>query len=349
MGALSSKPFQRDDAIPGQGMALMHDSKTLGLKGRQLDRLYQEFCKYEDKETYTADMASLLGDGGGPVMDLLFQQFDKTKSGELLFHDFVLTTWNFLSVSDGDLLANFMFQLFDVENANVMEIFEIKYMINLAWKFKLNREVTRALKKLDKNEDGLVTVAEFVLLYRHFPSILKPVLDLRNKLRKAIAFTRFWKEIADHRKKEFYIRPIFDILDRNDARERRLSALEHVALHSLVPTGYADKWRDVTRKKEDTAEKKECIDLPDEVLSEEDRRKREERLALVAQTELLKKQGKLVRRQGPHLDFTSDEALLNDSDDRMDELILKLSQQHVRKKASKPSLKKHATVTPVKF
>jgi Ca2+-binding EF-hand superfamily protein len=371
MGLFSSKPFERNDMIPGQGKALMVDCKLLGIKTRQLDRLFQEFARFEDVETYTVDVVSLLGalnmDIAMPVLDLLFLQFDKSlnKSGHLLFHEWVLTLWDFLSTSDGDLFANFMFQHIDINSSNVLEVFEVKYLIQLVWKFKPNREASKALSKLDKNEDGLVTMAEFLLLYRHFPSILKPVIKIREVLRKKIAFWRFWIEMADYRKREFYTRSLFDILDRRDTKECRLSTLLHIANRTDVVLAFADRWRDTMRKKEDVDEKKDNIELPDELLSEEDRRQRDERYALAMEADKLRKSNsKLLKRGGPHLDFSSDEALLNDSDDRVENLLKKLSGQKFRggggggnpalQKAGKknsilrPVIYSHSSVSPTK-
>ena len=355
MGAWGSRGFERNDQIPGQGRALVADCRTLGIKTRQLDRLYQEFCRFEDVETYTLDVEGMLSffridHATQPILDVLFLgKFDKSvnRSFDLLFHDFVLTMWDFLTTSDGDLFANFMFQHIDINSTNVVDVFEVKYLIQLVWKFKPNRETSSALGKLDKNDDGLVTMAEFALLYRHFPAILRPVVKVREVMRKKLAFWRFWKEIADHRKKIFFSRSIFDILDRHDTKECRLAALNHVAERNDVPLPYADRWRDTMLKKADKEEKKESLELPEELLSEEEVREREERkMKLFLEQERLKKaNSKLVKRAGPHLDFSSDEALLADSDQRVDELIKLLAGQKHRKPGT-GSHKRHASISP---
>lgn len=336
--------FVVKDGIPGQGKEVLISAKALGLKQRQLDRLYHEFCRFEDVETYMMDVDSFCSSSRieyVPFLDLVFQLFDARKTRNLYFHEYLLCCWNFLSAGDGDLFATYAFQLFDIECANVMAVFEIKYMVNLVWKFKPGWWASSALKKLDKNEDGLVTLAEFVLLHRHFPAMLRPLVDLRDKLRRKIAFTGFWKEIAAHRAKEFRASSIFDVLGRTDARQSTLDTLVHVGLRADVVVAFSDRWRDIIRKKEDTAEKKECLDLPEEILCEAELRARQERQALLAQSAALKKKG---RRPGPHLNFDDDEALLNDSEGRMGLLIAQLSQQHVRKKGFKK--KKHSSVSP---
>jgi Ca2+-binding EF-hand superfamily protein len=341
MGALVTKPFEKSEVIPGQGRALLLDCKALGVRTRQLDRLYEEFCRFEDVKSYTVDVESMLSTLNassatwGPIVDVLFLQFDEKKSGELFLHDFVLTLWNFLTVPDGDMLANFVFQLFDVKSNNVIEVFEVKFLIHMVWKFAPSRATSNALKKLDLNDDGLVTVAEFILLHRHFPVILEPIVKLRNLLRKRIAFSRFWKEMSDTRKAQFHTRSIFDVLDRSDimAHDRRFSALEHVASlqrgDAYLPVAYADKWRDVNKKKEDLEEKKSQMDLPDELLTDEEKRLRQERQALAVEAERARRKGlRPPKRSGPHLDFSDDEALLNDDEgDRVTQLLSKLSKQ----------------------
>lgn len=347
MGGLQSQVFEKKDAIPGQGKQVLLDAKSVGLKQRQLDRLYYEFCRFEDVESYTMDVDSFCASFRieyVPFLDLVFQLFDARKTRDLYFNEYLLSCWSFLSVSDGDALATHCFQLFDLECANVLAVFEIKYLVNLAHKFRPTWQAASALKKLDKNEDGFITLAEFVLLYRHFPAILRPVVDLRDKMRRKIAFSRFWKEIAAHRLREFQTRSVLDILGKTDGDARQLiyETLAHIALRDDVPVAFSDRWRDIIRKKEDTAEKKECMDFPEEILTEADLRAREERQQRLAHAALLKKSG--GRRPGPHLNFDDDDALLNDSEDRMNQLITQLSQQHIRKKAFVK--KKHSSVSP---
>lgn len=348
MGGLQShQVFVKKDDIPGQGKEVLLAARSVGLKQRQLDRLYYEFCRFEDVENYKMDVDSFCASFRleyVPFLDLVFQLFDGRKTRDLYFNEYLLSCWSFLSVSDGDALATHCFQLFDLECANVLAVFEIKYLVNLVHKFRPTWQAASALKKLDKNEDGFVTLAEFVLLYRHFPAILRPVVVIRDKMRRKIAFTRFWKEIAAHRLHEFSTRSALNILGKTDGDTKLLlhDTLTHIALRDDVPVVFSDRWRDIICKKEDTAEKKECMDLPEEILSEADLRAREERQQRLAHAASLRKSG--GRRPGPHLNFDSDDALINDSDDRVNQLITQLSQQHIRKKAFVK--KKHSSVSP---
>ena len=88
----------------------------------------------------------------------------------MTFYQYLVYNWHFLSSSD-DSLAAMCFQMFDVDKSSTMEVYEVKYMINSIHSFNAGMVVCWSMDKLNKNEDGFVTIAEFILLCRHFPHL----------------------------------------------------------------------------------------------------------------------------------------------------------------------------------
>ena len=144
MGALNGRVFIRNDYIVGQGKEVLLDAKSLNIKMNQLDRLFHEFTKLMDLDTHKVDLEMFLRFikvPHVPFLDLLYQLFDKEKKGDLTFHEYMISNWYFLSSSE-DNLATMCFQLFDFAKSSVLEVFELKYMINIIWEFTLKKQHT---------------------------------------------------------------------------------------------------------------------------------------------------------------------------------------------------------------
>lgn len=117
MGVFGSKQFIRNDKVEGQGKSVMLLAKKFKLSAYELDRIYHEFCKYEDPDSHLAEIKFIFDSCKLPYRlfdSILFQMFDKTKCGYLNFQEYVIAMYGLLS-SDDDGLANLCFTLFDTE------------------------------------------------------------------------------------------------------------------------------------------------------------------------------------------------------------------------------------------
>jgi Ca2+-binding EF-hand superfamily protein len=211
--------FQRDDSVEGMGLQVLVDAKAMYIKSRQLNRIFHEFHKLAGDDYYTVDLEAFLAfiqAPNPPMMSVLYQFLDKEKTGQLTFYQYMVYNWHFLSASD-DCMAAMCFQMFDTDKNSSIEVYEVKYMINAIHNFDAGMVVGWAMEKLNKNEDGFVTIAEFILLCRHFPKIMRPMLVLRNAMRKRIVHARFWVECEAMRKKQFGNLNVFDILSISDS------------------------------------------------------------------------------------------------------------------------------------
>lgn len=265
MGLFSSKQFIRNDKIEGQGKSVLAKAKQIKLRVKELDRLYHEFVKFEDKNTHLLEIKNLFNYYKiyySFFDSILFQFFDLTKSGFLNFQDFVIIMWAILSTDD-DGLANLCFAILDSSRSKSMHINEAKYLINIIWEFKPNRQSMDAMHKLDQNKDGFVTMPEFVLLCRHYPAVLQPVRNMKKSFQKVIVHRGFWKIITPRRLEDFGNGTVFDILEVNDARYMTVN-IGYINLRTdIVPIKFIEQYNLTMKKKQSST--KGNIDMPYEL------------------------------------------------------------------------------------
>jgi hypothetical protein len=109
--------FVRNDEIDGQGKEVLCFSQKIKLNKRELDRIYHEFCYYEDRSTHLVDLVHLYDRCGLKqlklVDSLIFEFFDEDKTSQLNFLDFLIALWGFLTADDVHL-SYLCFMLFDI-------------------------------------------------------------------------------------------------------------------------------------------------------------------------------------------------------------------------------------------
>lgn len=134
--------------------------------------------------------------------------------------------------------------------------------MNVIWEFKPHKKVLEALKFLDLNIDGLVTVAEFALLVKHEPMVLQPIRRIQKRFKKNVVFTRFWREQSQRRFEQFQYQTIFDILQVYDP-SFVVCSMEYLLLQPDVPNHLLEQYRFVTLKKK--LRRKGDIEMPYEL------------------------------------------------------------------------------------
>jgi Ca2+-binding EF-hand superfamily protein len=334
--------FKRDDDVEGMGLQVLVDAKNMYIKSRQLDRIYHEFHKLAGDDYYTVDLEAFLAFlqvDYPPMVSILYQLLDKEKTGQMTFYQYMVYNWHFLSASD-DGMAAICFQMFDIDKSSTMEVYEVKYMINAIHSFSAGMMVGWAMDKLNKNEDGYVTIAEFILLCRHFPKVIKPLVELRNAMRKKIVHTRFWKECERIRRLQFGNLNIFDILVISDHVELKQASIEHMNSRPEVPVEMRDKWLHTQDKRAVLEDKIEAIvkDLPPETLTDAQKGLREFHLNLFQP----KSRRKEKKDQGNFAHLHAVEGMEEDDEAanaRLNMLVSAIKEEHTRTTKSRKKTK----------
>ena len=115
MGGFQFKSFERNENIPGQGKSVQIFSRSLKISNYELDRMYNEFRRFEDLTTNLVDIETMFTKCLCPyniIERVIFQAYDDHKTGKLSFMEFLVLCFGFLA-SDDTILAITLFQLFD--------------------------------------------------------------------------------------------------------------------------------------------------------------------------------------------------------------------------------------------
>jgi hypothetical protein len=143
---------------------------------------------------------------------------------------------------------------------------EVNYLVQTIWEFKPSKHVMLTLKKLRQNKDGTVTLPEFLLLCKHHPFLLDPVIKLRNYLRKKVLFTRYWAQMAQRRIVTFGS-PNHSLSIINRQKDNYLQySMNYLNLRlDIVPREYVEQYKLLQRKKAGSR-KGELVEWPYEVI-----------------------------------------------------------------------------------
>ena len=261
----------------------------------------------------------------------------------------------FLSASD-DALAAMCFQMFDFNSTGTLHIFEVKYLISAIHSFKAGMIVGWAMDKLDKNEDGYCTIAEFILLCRHFPKILAPLTKIRITMRQKIVHSRFWRGVESVRRKQFGNLNIFEILHITGHKELKLASIEHMNSLEEVPIHMRDKWQHIQERKGsgDVDKRLEEIlpDLPPETLTPSQKGMREFHANSFTPKSKKKKDVSYFSQFHAKEDVDEDDEA---ADTRLNMLVTALKDEHDRTSKSRKrhkdkrnkNRKQHTSVKPI--
>lgn len=117
-----------------------------------------------------------------------------------------------------------------------------------------------------------MTLEEFLLLCKHHPYIIQPLLVIRKALRKRIVFPRFWKQIQRKRIEYFDYLTILDIRFLNESSIPKTNyqdlSMKYLNLRPDVPKHFIEQWKLLQKKKEHCF--KGNIQLPYELFEKKD-------------------------------------------------------------------------------
>ncbi|RYG67870.1 hypothetical protein EON64_06500 [archaeon] len=252
-GIFSTKEFVRNDKVVGQGKEVLVFCKAVHVSKYELNRLFHVFDQHADRKTHVIAMSLFFKEFKVQYTlfaSILFQFFDIHKTGELSFYEFLVIFWVLLS-TDEDSLAVLCFSIFDLSKSNVLDLDEVHYLVQMVWQFDPPKAAAKALKKLQQNRDGTVTLPEFVLLSKHHPQLLSPVRPLKTEWRTHIVFPRFWRQLQRRRAAQFGS-PSNGLLltGRVEQRDYTQASMDYLNLRSdLVPRQFSEQHRALQRKK----------------------------------------------------------------------------------------------------
>ena len=206
----------------GPGNEVMQTAQVFGYTQHDLNLLYGYFSECNVNKdghlsiTEFLVMSDLDGSKGMKLLgEIIFRLFDGLNDSKLTFHELILCLY-FFCTQERDLLELFAFQLFDADDSGVMTSEEISFMVTLIWGLHTTSTYTKghkrsttthdkhvedALKLLDADHSGDVTLEEFLLYSKKAPIILFPVFELQMKLRDKTLGAQRWEYFAEYRER----------------------------------------------------------------------------------------------------------------------------------------------------
>lgn len=189
---------------------LQHSKKfrMLGLREYHVRRLYSAF-KLVDKdmsgELSIHELLDHLGLAHTAFADRVFAIFDFDASGEISFEEFVMSLWNYCTLTKSSLIM-FAFDLYDADSSGIVEMDEMELLLRDVYgsafeKSRLAQQILEKIKKMTgaASRDCEISVDRFAAFCRNHPGLLFPAFNFQLSLQRAILGVQFWVKLARQR------------------------------------------------------------------------------------------------------------------------------------------------------
>lgn len=158
---------------------------------------------------YTIAYLGVIVTGGGagaheavslqPSPVLLDRIFDEDGSGSVDFREFVVSLWNYCTLSKAALIM-FAFDLYDNDNSGGIDIEEVELLLREVYgrEFQANNQAQNIMSKLrgDLGVDRNITVDRFREFCRTHPAVLYPAFVLQTQMQEKIIGAKFWSSCS---------------------------------------------------------------------------------------------------------------------------------------------------------
>ncbi|ETW02772.1 hypothetical protein, variant 1 [Aphanomyces invadans] len=150
-----------------------------------------------------------------------FKLMDKDGSGQVDFEEFVLSLWNFCTISLSWLIADtwsplgsftqeslvrYSFSLYDSDASGEIDLNEAEHFVQEMWggKWHANKNAEHIMNKLSAiaaSSDGCIPIEKFVLFAHDHPLMMFPAFQIQHDMVEKILGEKFWTKIADQRER----------------------------------------------------------------------------------------------------------------------------------------------------
>ncbi|CAM9923562.1 unnamed protein product [Scytosiphon promiscuus] len=176
-----------------------HDFEALQLSEEQVRLMWDEFCKIdEDKsgEISLWELFEALEMKQSKFTKRIFRIFDEDGSGSVDFREFVMSLWNYCTLSKAALIM-FAFDLYDNDNSGEIDLGEVELLLKEVYgrEFQSSTHAQTIMAKLRGSELGMtrnINVDQFREFCRTHPAVLYPAFVLQTQMQEKILGPRFW-------------------------------------------------------------------------------------------------------------------------------------------------------------
>ena len=186
----------------------MNDFRQLRLNEKSIELLYNRFISIDrDGNGYACkyEFFKYLNSKGGLARTRfsrkVFDIFDRNDKGEINFHDFVISCWNFLP-EHKDTTLRLSFVMYDVDRSGFLCEKEITNVLKKLYgkaNYKENSGTKNVIDTLLHVYDGEVDFVKYTMLVSKYPILLWPTAQMQIALRQCILGINFWQQAMAHR------------------------------------------------------------------------------------------------------------------------------------------------------
>eukprot|EP00903_Cladosiphon_okamuranus_P012273 g11510.t2 len=185
-----------------------HDFEALQLSEEQVKLMWDEYCKIdEDKsgEISLWELFEALDMKQSKFTKRIFRIFDEDGSGSVDFREFVMSLWNYCTLSKAALIM-FAFDLYDNDNSGEIDLAEVELLLKEVYgrEFQSNTQAQTIMAKLRGGDLGMernINVDQFREFCRTHPAVLYPAFVLQTQMQEKILGSKFWNSCSNARVK----------------------------------------------------------------------------------------------------------------------------------------------------
>lgn len=177
---------------------------ALLLSANEIGQLYEIFNSIDTDRSGSVSVRELfanLSTEATYFRDRVFTLFDDDGSGKIDFREFVLSLWNYCTLSKASLVM-FAFDLYDTDSTGELSPEEIEGMLfdlygKQARTHPQAKQITKELRILDSK--ATINVDRFRAFVTTHPALLFPAFQMQLALRQHVLGVRFWQRCAQKR------------------------------------------------------------------------------------------------------------------------------------------------------
>ena len=225
MGAIPSSLFNKTHKVfPGQISSLVPMCAELGYSMRDIAKMYEAFmsmdrtCKgFLSITTFAASQQSLTPEFG----EMLGLHFDANKDNSIDFEEFLIGTWNSLSLKECDSPL-LLFQILDVGRVFELKLSIIREYVDSIWTLNadLREEILSDFQIIGEGVDLKVTRRCFCEICWHYPILLSPIYKMRERMMNTTLGKKRWQQISSSRNSKYCNSDLIDIIKMMEYQPR---------------------------------------------------------------------------------------------------------------------------------
>uniref|UniRef100_A0A7S1UAP5 EF-hand domain-containing protein n=1 Tax=Phaeomonas parva TaxID=124430 RepID=A0A7S1UAP5_9STRA len=184
--------------------------EALHLDEHDVAKLFAVFTSIDTTGTSELTLNEFLKFANLPLensfVERVFAIMDDDENGTIDFREFVVSVWNYCSLSQASL-SMFAFDLYDRDGSGEIDTCEVEEMLQDIYgaEWKAHQPARRVMNSVERlrleegEEEVCITPATFSSFTKHHTELLRPAFRMQRILQEKICGVDFWKKCSSER------------------------------------------------------------------------------------------------------------------------------------------------------